>query len=190
MSDETVILKLGPMVVGHPETSDTAEESTETVSLVLEAVNETCSQSQAPIIGVKSGPTLEPKSMIGLITYCYAKGVLCASEIEQGLWKDDRLRSVCADKIPAAKTISRFRRLNRGLIQSCLENALRRVRRALATSTLSQTLACGTADAKPKPARLITTAPAPGEGTTILVRKEAAQRVENATWLDSELLSE
>ena len=108
----------------------------------------------------------------------------------QGLWKDDTLRGKCSGQIPTAKTISRFRRLNRGLIQTCLENALRRIRRALASATLSQPLACGGADTSPKPARLFTAAPAPGEGTTILVRKEAAQRVENATYLDSELLSE
>lgn len=191
MSDETIILRLSPMVLGSAENSGTDQKPPETVSgLVRDAVSETCQQTGTPILEVKSGPVLEAKSMIGVITYCYAKGVLSAVEIEQGLWKDDRLRGNCAAKIPTARTISRFRRLNRGLLQSCLENTLRRVRRALVQSTLSQSIPFGEGDTKEKPARLSVTAPAPGEGTTVVVRKEAAQRLENATYLDSELLSE
>ncbi|HZO85188.1 MAG TPA: transposase [Verrucomicrobiae bacterium] len=191
MNDETIILRLSPIVLGPAENSGANQTSPETVSgLVVDAVSETCQQTGTPIVDVKTGPALDPKSMMGVITYCYAKGILSATEIEQGLWKDDRLRGNCAAKIPNARTISRFRRFNRGLIQSCLENALRRVRRALVHSTLSQSIPYGEGDTKQKPARLSVTAPAPGEGTTVVVRKEAAQRLENATYLDSELLSE
>jgi hypothetical protein len=191
MNDETIILRFSPIVLGSAQNNGATEKNPETVSgLVAGAVSDTCQQTGLPIIDVKSGPALDPKSMIGVITYSYAKGVLSAAEIEQGLWKDDRLRAACAAKIPTARTISRFRRLNRALIQSCLENTLRRVRRALVHSTLSQTIPSVGADIKEKPARLSVTAPAPGEGTTVLVRKEAAQRLENATYLDHELLSE
>lgn len=190
MSEETVNLKLSPIVLGQNQ-SAAPEKDNETVGgLVLDAVSETCQQSKTPIQSVNGRPTLAAKSMVGVLTYCYTKGVLSAADIEQSLWKDNVVRGTCSEEIPTARTISRFRRLNRGLIQSCLENALRRIRRALVSSTLSQSLACGGAEVKPKPARLLTAAPAPGEGTTILVRKEAAQRVENATCLDRELLSE
>ena len=190
MSDETVILRLSPIVLGQ-HLNAAPEKDHETVSgLVLDAVAETCQQSTSPIIGVKDRATLAATSMVGVITYCYTKGVLSAEEIEESLWKDQTVRGRCWEQIPTARTISRFRRLNRGLIQTCLENALRRIRRALASATLSQPLPCGGADASPTPARVFTSAPVPGEGTTILVRKEAAQRVENATCLDAELLSE
>ena len=189
MSDDTVILKVSPIVFG-PCAGAALERNDETVSgFVLDAVIETCEQSASGIIEVRDRPTLAAQSMVGVITYCYTKGVLGAAEIEQGLWKDDTLRSKCAAQIPTARTISRFRRMNRTLIQTCLENALRRIRRALASCTLSQPLAGG-ADTNPKPARPFAVAPAPGEGTTILIRKEAAQRVENATYLDSELSNE
>ena len=190
MSDETVILKLSPIVLGrNPNVAPPKND--ETVSgLVVEAVTETCEQNPTPIVTVKDRPTLEGQSMVKVITYCYTKGVLSAAEIEQTLWKDDLLRGQCSAQIPTARTISRFRRSNRDLILTCLEKALRRIRRALARSTLSQPLACGEAETNPKPARLFTVAPAPGEGTTILVHKEALQRVENATYLDSELASE
>jgi hypothetical protein len=157
---------------------------------VIDAVAETCQQSPGPIIETKERPSLEGKSMVGVMVYCYTKGVLCAAEIERSLWKDDLLRGKCSEQIPTAKTISRFRRLNRLLIQTCLENALRRIRRALANSTLSQSITSGGTDVDAKPAQVAAAAPAPGEGTTILVRKEAAQRLENATYLDSELVNE
>ena len=190
MSDETVILKLSPIVLGR-DANVAPVKNDETVSgLVVEAVTETCQQSPKPIITVKDRPSLAGESMVKVITYCYTKGVLSAAEIEQSLWKDDIVRGRCSAEIPTARTISRFRRLNRTLILTCLEKALRRIRRALAHSTLSQPLACGEADTNPKPARLFTVAPAPGEGTTIVVHKEAVQRVENATYLDSELSSE
>src|SRR5262245_6988594 len=189
MSDETVILKLGPVVLGRGQVAP-PESKTETVSgFILDAVNETCREPTAHVVQVK-GPVLEAKSMVGVITYCYAKGVLSASEIERGLWKDDELRSVCAANIPTARTISRFRRLNRQVIQCCLEKALRRVRRALAQSTLSQGVHCGGADTRPKPAPVTTTAPAPGEGTTILIRRDVTHRLENAALLDSDLVNE
>ena len=192
MSEDTVILKLGPVVLGRGQGQrDPPEKTHETVSgLVLDAVAEMCQKSTTPIVTVHGCPTLAAKSMVSVLTYCYTKGVLCATDIEQSLWKDDVLRGSCSEQIPTAKTISRFRRLNRGLIQTCLENALRRIRRALVSSTLSQSLTCGEAETKPKPARLLAAAPAPGEGTTIFVHKEAAQRVENATCLDRELVSE
>jgi len=190
MSDDTIILKLCPVVLGQGPPAD-PEKKNETVrGFVLDAVSETCQEGANPIVTVTGCPTFEAKSMVGLLTYCYTKGVLSAAEIEENLWNDDALRGKCIQQLPTAKTISRFRRLNRGLILTCLENALRRIRRALASATLSQSLTSGEADMKPKPARLFTVAPAPGEGTTILMRKEAMQRVENATCLDADLLSE
>ena len=190
MSEDTQTLKLGRIVLGS-DPCPAPEKNNETVSgFVLDAVTDTCEHSTCPIIELKGCPTLEGRSMVRVLTYCYTKGVLSATEIEQSLWHDNLLRGKCSAQIPTAKTISRFRRLNRALIQNCLENALRRIRRGLASSTFSQTLICAAAEPDPKPARLLTAAPVPGEGTTILVRKEAAQRVENATCLDSELSSE
>lgn len=187
MSEDTVILKFSPIVLGRPD--DASKD--ETVSgFVVDAVNDICGEKAPALVEIRNGPTLEAKKMLGVITYCYAKGVLGASEIEQGLWKDDRLRSVFARDIPTARTISRFRRFNGTFIQACLEKTLRGIRRALAHSTLSQSLHAGTADAKPKPAWVPKSTPAPGEGTTILIRKEVVQRLENAAALDSELLTE
>ena len=190
MSDDTIILKLCPVVLGQGPPAD-PEKKNETVrGFVLDAVSETCQESTNPIATVTGCPTLEARSMVGLLTYCYTKGVLSAAEIEESLWNDDALRGKCMQQLPSAKTISRFRRLNRGLILTCLEKALRRIRRALVSSTLSQSLVCGETEARPKPPRLFTPAAAAGEGTTILVHREAVQRVENATCLDADLLSE
>ena len=190
MSDEMVNLRLSPIVLG-PDKSPAPEKNDETVSgFVLDAVTETCQQSASRIVDMKDRPTLAGRSMIGVITYCYTKGVLSAAEIEQSLWKDATLRGRYSEQLPTAKTISRFRRLNRALIQTCLENALRRIRRALANSTMSRPLSFGGVDMDTKPVRHLAAAPALGEGTTILMRKEAAQRLENATCLDSELQNE
>ncbi len=156
--------------------------------LLVEAVTASCAEAEGPIVGVHNGPCLPPKSMLGVVTYCYAKGLLASQEIERKLWKDNAVRASCANDLPTAKTIRRFRRLNRGMIQICLEKTLRRLRRVLAQITLSQTVP--DERGKIKPALPLMTTPAPGEGTTILMRKEAVTRIDTASLLDANLADE
>jgi len=102
--------------------------------------------------------------MLGLVTYCYAKGIYGSSEVAQEL--RNRMQQ---NSIPDAKTIRRFRRLNRGVLQTTLEKALRLIRRSR---------------------RKKAPVPAPGiessasDETIIMTRREAADKIETAAIID------
>ena len=157
MKDPTAILKLKrPMPTGSPEM-----DPTESVTgIVMTAVRET----DEPVISPTGASDVSPRSMLGLVTYCYAKGIYGSSEVAQEL--RDRMQQ---NSIPDAKTIRRFRRLNRGVLQTTLEKALRLIRRSR---------------------RKKAPVPAPGiessasDETIIMTRREAADKIETAAIID------
>ena len=121
--------------------------------------------------------------MLGIVTYCYAKDVCGSWDIERKMRSSSEVCAARHGDIPDAKIIRRFRRLNRGAVQMALEKALRFIRRAMLRNTLSQTLH---GQQNPVPARFATLA-APGEETTLMVRREAVQKLEVASILDATL---
>ena len=183
MSDTGTTLRLSAFAPANAKVQvrpPTAESDT---TIILDAVKQACADVRAPVIDVRNAPCLPAASMLGMVTYCYAKGVLASQDIERNLWKDDAVRSSFESDLPSFRTIRRFRRLNHDTIQTCLEKTLRRVRRVLAEITFRQNVP--DEGGKPKPALRLMTTPAPGEGTTILLRKEAATRIETAALLDA-----
>jgi hypothetical protein len=151
-------------------------------SFVVKAAKETCEQSPQPVIAPKTNNALPAQSMLGVVSYCYSKGVVGSAEIERKLHQDPALKAACGPNVPDSKTIRRFRRLNREAIQTTLEKVFRFRRKKMASVTLS-------------PAFHASTSPAPhphsatdqsGESTMFFARKEATARIENAMIIDSE----
>ena len=73
------------------------------------------------------------------------------------------------------------------MLQAALEKALREIRRACIQLALSQSLPGAEAlkeVSKPGPA--VSSSSTPGEGTTVIMRRDAVQRLENATLCDME----
>ena len=141
-----------------------APDPTESVTgIVLEAMR----QTDGTIVNSRQTSHVSPQWMLGLLTYCYAKGIYGSSDIEREL----RERSH-DEAIPDAKTIRRFRRLNRGVLQMTLERALRLIRRARRQKFL------------PVPAPEI----AASEETIVITRREAAEKIETAAIIDMETL--
>lgn len=186
--ETTTILNFGALLGPSTGPAQTMSATDNVDRLVREAVTEACQEGPQDLRAVRNAPTLPPPLMLRILTYCYAHRLLASEEITFQLWADPGLKSACAEEIPDAQTLRRFRRLNRQTLQSNLENALRKVRHALARITLSHRL-CGGSEIRPKPALVPLTASA-GENTTILVCQEAAQRIEAAMVLDSGLADE
>ena len=93
---------------------------------VLEVTNRVESNWLNAIAAKQAGIALQPLPLLGLVTYHYAVGILPSREIEQELWTNAAFRAVCGFEFPQWQVIRRFRRLNRAVIQDCLEETLRR----------------------------------------------------------------
>jgi hypothetical protein len=107
-----------------------------------------------------AGPAFEPRMLLVIMTYCYAKEIFSSADIEEFLRMDQRYRNLFRNEYPDARVFRRFRRENRQVLQSCLARTLRFV--------LS--------------AALPPEAEAPGETQISL---EAAHRMTKATFIDS-----
>ena len=93
---------------------------------VLEVTNRIESYRLNPVASRQAGVALQPLPLLGLVTYHYAVGILPSREIEHELWANAAFRAVCGFEFPQWQVIRRFRRLNRPVIQDCLEETLRR----------------------------------------------------------------
>jgi Transposase domain (DUF772) len=104
------------------------------------------------------------KEMLGVITYCYARGIFNSGEIASRLKQEPELRKALGKNLPDEATIRRFRRMYAGEIEDALE--------LLYQSFPPQ-------DAQRTPGV---------EGQTeIIAHKQASSRVHNAIWTDNKL---
>jgi len=62
------------------------------------------------------------KEMLGIITYCYARGVFASGEIASRLKQDPDLRKAVGRNLPDEDAIRRFRRRYAGEIEDALES--------------------------------------------------------------------
>jgi hypothetical protein len=179
----STILRLGRFVspdLNPAKAAEPARAETPT-ALVAEAVKETADAIK--VVTPNAAGDFPPKSMLGIVTYCYAKDVCGSWDIERKLRSSEEVRQARHGDIPDAKAIRRFRRLNRPALQMALEKALRFIRRAMMRRTLSQTVH---GEKNPVPPTF-TNLCAPGEETTVMVRREATQKLEVASMLDATL---
>src|SRR5579871_3839052 len=61
------------------------------------------------------------KEMLGVITYCYARGIFNSGEIAARLKQEPELRKALGKNLPDEATIRRFRRRYAGEIEDALE---------------------------------------------------------------------
>ena len=81
----------------------------------------------APLMPITGGTTslaARPRSVLALLVYHYAQGVLGSHDIECVLRTDPRLRLLCSDEFPDWRQLRRFRRLNHGVVSNCLARVL------------------------------------------------------------------
>ena len=115
-------------------------------------------------VRVKNTIATQPRSLLALLVYHYAMGVMPSREIASALWNDPQLRLLCDDDFPDWRQFRRFRRLNHDAVRKCLAQVLSGQSETAATR---QAQAC---DAD--------------------WFAEAEQRLTSAIWLDSMLADE
>jgi len=64
------------------------------------------------------------EAMLGVVSYCYMKGVFDSGEIERRLWQDTAFLATFGGETPTAQTIRCFRREYRTAIMATIERAL------------------------------------------------------------------
>jgi len=100
---------------------------------------------------------LPVKEMLGVVAYCYVKGVFCSPDIAELLKNDPSLRAKFGRKLPDADAVRRFRRRFAGEIEDVLEDVL----------------------------RIFPKDRAPGEAAAGGVQREAAELLHDAAWTDN-----
>ena len=172
-SDSTILLldKFAPGAEARPA----SESDAGLTVMVRRAAAQTVEQSGTPIVP-KDGGALPGKDMLGAVSYCYAKGVYESEEIERKMTRDPALREAVHGEVPDARSIRKFRRLNKGAIQQTLEKAFGLLRRKQKADLM-----------KPLPGQPAVPAAqvALGESTMCYVRHQAEERVQQASFIDN-----
>lgn len=78
-----------------------------------------------PVARRDAGLAFEPRTLLALLSYCYARDIYGSAEVEDVLRRDANFRRICNNEFPGARVIRRFRRDNREALHRCLTAALR-----------------------------------------------------------------
>jgi len=78
-----------------------------------------------PVCSAAAGVAFHPRALLALLTYCYFSEIYSSTDIEDLMLRDANFRNVCANQIPDAPTLRRFRRHNRDVIETCLHAVFR-----------------------------------------------------------------
>ena len=89
--------------------------------IVLNAVHTVDEATLYPVFSSDETKMLPPRTMLGLLVYCYSTGVYRSENIEHRIAMDEILQFLCAGSAPNSALIRRFRHLNRAAIEQCLE---------------------------------------------------------------------
>lgn len=177
----TTILHLDKLVSAGTEGPDS---DTSVTAFIARAAAETMEHSPKPVVVPKDGGSIPAGSMLGVVSYCYTKGVFASDDIGRKLASDPSIRVVAGGDIPQPKDIRRFRNMNREAIQSTVEKALTFARKKVVEAWSPKNPFRGqTGGAFGLPCE---TLPVDGrrEDTDSLVRRDASERLDKATFID------
>ena len=95
------------------------------VHAVQEAVRMVDDFILRPVVGQEAGVAFESKSLLALLSYCYALEIYGSAQVESVMRQDANFCYLCCDEVPDARTIHHFCFENREAVQLCLTAALR-----------------------------------------------------------------
>ena len=107
--------------LGEARASD-PRSLTQAVRSAVRAIEEAALQRVARC---DAGLAFEPRTLLALLSYCYARDIYGSAEVEDVLRRDANFRQICHNEFPGARVIRRFRRENREALHRCLTAALR-----------------------------------------------------------------
>jgi hypothetical protein len=151
--------------------------------LVLNATRSVNESDLRPVAPAAAGLAFRPRTLLALVTYCYAMAIYGSEEIEDAMRQDATFRHMCAGEFPDWRKVRRFRRENRGVIQHCLIELFRRISRQLASDPASVPSVLLPQLSRSSPALA-------GTLTDEQLWDEANQRIERAIFIDSMTLDD
>lgn len=151
------------------------EADTSVTAFVARTAAEVAQHGGKPVVQPRNGGSVPPEKMLGVVSYCYSKGIYSSEDIERKLLQDPAVHASCQGDVPRPEAIRRFRRLNREAIQTTLEKALRYTRKRI------RNLVAPENPFLPNTPPLAT---GPVEETQTLARREASERLDKATFID------
>ncbi len=92
---------------------------------VQAAVLATDAESLQAVARPDAGVAYQPRTLLALLTYCYAREIYGSEAVEDVMRRDLEFRQLCHNEFPGARLIRRFRRENREALRGCLISALR-----------------------------------------------------------------
>jgi len=95
---------------------------TQVVQAAARAIDE---KTLVPVVRNHDGLAFQPRALLALVSYCYARQVYSSTEVEGLLRNDLNFRRLCNNEIPDARTIRAFRRENHKALHFCLVAGLR-----------------------------------------------------------------
>lgn len=102
-----------------------ASERRSLTQAVRSAVRDIEEAALRPVARRDAGLAFEPRTLLALLTYCYARDIYGSAEVEDVLRRDANFRQICNNEFPGARVIRRFRRENREALHRSLTAALR-----------------------------------------------------------------
>lgn len=116
----------------------------------------------------KGTPGNRPEMFITLLAYAYSAGIYDSHDVADAVYTDSALRYIAAGARPDGRTLRRFRRQHRNLLQSALAHVFRAGCRRL-----------NPAAHRPRPNQ-----PAPEPALTRAFSEAALNRLNIAAWMD------
>ena len=95
-----------------------AREALSLTQAVQTAVREVDETLLRRVARTDAGLAFQPKTLLAMLTYCYARGIYGSGEVEDLMRRDVNFRELCHNEFPDARVIRRFRRHNRELLHS------------------------------------------------------------------------
>jgi transposase len=89
------------------------------------AVRAVDSNTLTPVAPVNAGLALQPKALLAVLAFSYARQIYASSDIEGSLRGDSNFRLLCREECPDARMLRRFRRANHKPLLTRLTAALR-----------------------------------------------------------------
>ena len=173
-------LHLGSLIAPAASAPSTEEETL--TGFIARAAHEIAGHSPKPVVVPKDGGSIPAETMLGVVSYCYTKGVYASEDIGRELGREPLVQQVAQGDLPRPEDIRRFRRLNREAIQETVEKALafarRKVVEAWSPTNPFRNAFPGSppAETLPVDARL--------EDPATAAHRDASERIDKATFID------
>ena len=93
----------------------------EAVEMAVDQVDTNC---LGAVASAQAGTAFQPRTLLGLLTFCYARQIYSSSEITDRVRLELQAFGVSGAAVPDAPMLHRFRAENRGALSFCLKLAL------------------------------------------------------------------